>query len=148
MMTFLTDLRAMNPNLINQNLASNLWTAAREATTTPTTEGAFAPRVSLYESSEAYWVRMEVPGIASDKIELTLERDELTVKGEKIRETLEEGMRWLRNERPYGTFERTFRFTTPIAIDGVVAETRDGILTIRVAKAPESLPRKINVIAK
>lgn len=151
MMTFLTDLRSMNPNLINQNLASNLWSAAREATiapTGPTTENVFAPRVSLCESNEAYWVRMEIAGIAQDKIELTFERDELTIKGEKLRETLEEGMRWLRNERAYGTFARTFRFTTPVAVDGIVAETRDGILTVRVAKAPEALARKINVIAK
>ncbi len=134
---FLTDLHPM---------ASTLWNT-RQATQTP--EAAeFTPGVSLFESADAYWVRMEIPGVPADKIELTFERDQLLVKGEKARETLDEGMRWLRNERPYGAFERTFRFTTPVAADGVVAETRDGILTIRVAKAPESLPKKINVIAK
>lgn len=134
---FLTDLHPM---------ASTLWNQTRPTPAPEATE--FTPRVSLFESTDAYWVRMEIPGVPADKIELTFERDQLLVKGEKARETLDEGMRWLRNERPYGAFERTFRFTTPVASDGVVAETRDGILTIRVAKAPESLPKKINVVAK
>ncbi|MCW8139449.1 MAG: Hsp20/alpha crystallin family protein [Planctomycetota bacterium] len=138
-MMFLTDLRPMT-----SNLASSLWNERAEAREAET----FTPRVSLFESVDAYWVRMEIPGVAADKIELTFERDQLLVKGEKALETLDEGMRWLRNERPYGAFERTFRFTAPVAVDGVQAETRDGILTIRVAKAPESLPKKINVIAK
>ena len=133
-MMFLTDLRPMSP-----------WTAARTA---PTPAEAFNPRVSLYESNDAYWVRMELPGISAEQLELTFERDELTVKGNKIQETLDEGMKWLRNERSYGRFERTFRFTTPVAADGVQAESRDGILTIRVAKAPESLPKKINIVTK
>lgn len=136
-MMFLTDLHPMT---------STLWNTRPTAAAPEASE--FAPRVSLFESSDAYWVRMEIPGVPADKIELTFERDQLLVKGEKLREELDEGMRWLRNERPYGAFERTFRFTTPVAPDAVVAETRDGILTIRVAKAPESLPKKINVVAK
>ena len=141
-MMFLTDLH-LQPN----SMASTLWNA-RPATAPREATSDFAPRMSLFESADAYWVRMEIPGVPADKIELTFERDQLIVKGEKVQETLDEGMRWLRNERPYGAFERTFRFTTPVAPDGVVAETRDGILTIRVAKAPEALPKKINVIAK
>jgi HSP20 family protein len=70
------------------------------------------------------------------------------VKGHKVQETLDEGMKWLRNERAYGRFERTFRFTTPVQADAVQAESRDGVLTIRVAKAPESLPKKISIVAK
>lgn len=138
-MMFLTDLRPMT-----STMSSTMW-ATRKA---PEAEGEFTPRMSLFESPDAYWVRMEVPGVPADKIELTFERDQLIVKGEKAKETLDEGMRWLRNERVYGSFERTFRFTTPVSADGVEAETRDGILTIRVAKAPESLPKKINVVAK
>jgi HSP20 family protein len=134
-MMFLTDLRPM----------SSFANAVRP---TPTPAETFTPRVSLFESKDAYWVRMELPGITAEQLELTFERDELTVKGKKIQETLEEGMKWLRNERTYGAFERTFRFTTPVAADGVQAESRDGILTIRVAKAPESLPKKINIVTK
>ena len=113
----------------------------------PTAEP-FAPRVSLAESNEAYWVRMEIPGIPAEQIELTFERDELLVKGVKTPEKLDESMKWLRNERSYGSFERTFRFTTPVQVDGVQAEARDGILTIRVAKAPEAQPKKINIVVK
>ena len=133
-MMFLTDLRPMSP-----------FATARTA---PTPAETFAPRVSLFESNEAYWVRLEVPGISPEQIELTFERDELIVKGAKRQETLEEGMKWLRNERTFGQFERSFRFTTPVQADAVHAEQHDGILTIRVAKAPESLPKKINIVAK
>lgn len=138
-MMFLTDLRPMN----------NLFANAAQNPLRPNAPEPFTPRVSLYEAKEAFWVRMEIPGVPAEQIELTFERDELTVRGEKTRETLsEDEARWIRNERAYGKFERTFKFATPVAADQVQAETRDGILTIRIAKAPESLPKKINVVAK
>lgn len=112
------------------------------------TEGGFQPFVSIFEAADAYVIRAELPGVTVDSLEITLERDELTIKGEKLREVLADGATWLRDERGYGKFERTFRFTTPVANDGVVAEMHDGLLTIRVAKAKEALPRKITVVSK
>jgi HSP20 family protein len=138
-MMFLTELR---PTTWTNNAFANAAKAIKPAAET------FAPRVSLYETADAFWVRAEIPGIAVDQLEITLERDEMTIKGEKAREALDGESRWLHDERLFGSFVRTFRFTTPVAQDGVQAETRDGVLTVRVAKAKEALARKINIVAK
>jgi HSP20 family protein len=108
----------------------------------------FAPRVSLIESGEAFLVRAELPGITTEQLELSFEKDALTIKGQKNRETIPSEARWLHEERGFGTFERTFRFTTPVDADTIQAETNNGILTIRIQKAKSALPKKITVISK
>ena len=141
-MMFLTELR---PTTWTSNPFAN---AANAVKATKTAAETFAPRVSLHETADAFLIRAEIPGISIDQLEITLERDEMTIRGEKSREVIEPESRWLHDERLFGGFQRTFRFTTPVAQDGVQAETRDGVLAIRVAKAKEALARKINIVAK
>lgn len=147
-MMFLTEMRpytfnpkpsyAANPGSITRKVENNA----------TTTEGAFAPRVSLSETTDAFMIKAELPGVTVDQLELSFEKDELTIKGEKPREVLQGEARWVHDERTFGRFERSFRFTTPIDAETIQAETRDGILTIRVAKAKSALPKKITIVAK
>src|SRR5215218_3802123 len=99
-MMFLTELR---PTTWTNNPFANAAKAIKPAAET------FTPHVSLYETADAFWIRAEIPGITAEQIEISLERDEMTIKGEKAREVLEVESRWLHDERLFGGFQRTFR---------------------------------------
>lgn len=156
-MMFMTEVRpyAWNP-ITGETKATR--TAAPTATQSPTNNNAtqstpaptnvFAPRVSLVETADAFMVRAEIPGMTTDQLELSFEKDALLIKGEKARDPLPTEGRWLHEERAFGRFERTFRFTTPVDADSIQAETSNGILTIRILKAKSAMPKKINVISK
>ena len=143
-MMFLTELRPMN--FAGQMTANQKSIKVRTPGETAPA-GTFQPPVSLFETAESYVIQMELPGVNPESIDLVLENGELTVRGIKTPETTGESQ-WHANERGFGPFERRFRFQTAVAQDGVGAESQFGVLTIRVAKAKEALPKKIQVIAR
>ena len=132
---FLTELRPMGAS----------WTVqtGRPQTTTPTTP-TWQPRARYFETPTQFGLHLEIPGIDPTTIDLTLANGELTLMGEKPAFTLEDGQLHL-NEIPTGTFERTFTFPAQVDTDSITAETRFGILTVTVAKAPEAITRKIQI---
>lgn len=152
-MMFLTELRPMQwgmptPNQAQAQAAAQANLArAIKVQTQQQAQAAFQPRVSLCETPEAYAIHMELPGVSPETLELVLQNDELLVRGEKRPETLQDGQ-WHVNERTFGAFERSFRFPTHVSQDGVQAETIQGILQIKVAKAKEAVARKIQVTAR
>jgi HSP20 family protein len=100
------------------------------------TMGEWTPRVDLTESPDALMARVEIPGIDPKDVQVTLENEILTVKGEKREEIDEKKERFLRTERSYGAFIRTMKL--PMAVDGarVVATFKNGLLEIVMPKAP------------
>lgn len=147
-MMFLTELRPMN--WAGQQTQAQIPTPNAKSLKVRTPENqlhAFQPCVSLFETAETYTIQMELPGVNPETIDLVLQNDELTIRGAKTPETTTE-TQWHLNERGFGPFERRFRFATPVQQDGIAAETRFGVLTVRVAKAKEALPKKIQVIAR
>ena len=108
-------------------------------------ETAFAPALELFEGPERYRLTVELPGVDPASVELTLTDGELTLKGSKPASTVEGEGTWHLRETSWGEFERTFTFPTPVAADGVQAQSRHGVLTVTVAKAPEAISRKIPI---
>ncbi len=106
---------------------------------------AWRPQVDLTETEQAYVIQAELPGIDPADVEITVERDTLTLKGEKKGVEKREGDAARVVERRYGAFTRTFRFPEPLADDAVSAAAKNGLLTITVAKAPEATPKRIVV---
>lgn len=103
------------------------------------------PPAEVVETENAFLVQLELPGVPASAVDVSLAGDTLTVRGEKKAvERAENDTVWA-DERRYGRFERTFQFHAPIAPDGVEAESRNGLLTIRVDKSSEAQPRKIEV---
>ncbi|MCP5086061.1 MAG: Hsp20/alpha crystallin family protein [Rhodobacteraceae bacterium] len=111
--------------------------------------GWFQPAAEARSDEDAYEIRLEVPGIEKDDLELTLEDGLLTISGEK--ETVKEEKResYYFSERQYGSFSRSFRLPGDANSDAISADTKNGVLTIRVPKDPEPEPsgRKIEVKA-
>jgi HSP20 family protein len=94
------------------------------------------PNVDVHETDEAYTVTAELPGIELKDIELSLDDNLLTLRGEKRSERKEEqaGLRY--NERSYGRFERSIPFAAEIAADKVDATCEAGVLKVTLPKTP------------
>ena len=107
------------------------------------TINAIAPRTNINELDDSYVFSMEMPGVAKGKVELTVEGDTLTVKGEKIVKVETKGL--IRREIRAEKFERSFTLGTDIDRDKVTAKMADGVLTVTLQKLAEQVGRKISV---
>lgn len=110
-------------------------------TATPTWNG---PRVDLYDQGEHLMFVAEVPGLTDKDLKLSVNAETLTISGERKTETPEGYAQHLR-ERGVYKFSRSFAFPCKIDVEKVQAHMQDGILEIKVAKAPEAKPRQIEV---
>lgn len=105
----------------------------------------WTPPVDLIETPQAYLLRLEIPGVNPDDVEVTLAGDTLTVRGEKRIGDKSADETWCLTERVAGQFERSFRLPAPASTKEIEAEVRHGVLAIRVMKAAEAQPRKITI---
>jgi HSP20 family protein len=101
--------------------------------------------VDVAENEDGYIVKASVPGINPDELEITLEDNVLTLKGEvSADEEINEDQYHVR-ERRYGSFSRSVRFPVAVNGDDVEATYENGILTLNVPKAEEVKPRRIAI---
>ena len=110
--------------------------------------GEWAPKVDVVETKDAVVVKAELPGMEQKDINVELENQVLTIKGEKHQEKEEKGERFHRTERSWGAFSRTFRL--PAAVEGgkVNATFKSGVLTVTLPKAPTAKGTTIPVKAE
>jgi len=119
------------------------WSALRLAARGPGWERQAFPAINVYESGEAFGVEAEVPGVAPEDLDLTVEGNVLTISG--VRKADEFKGTFHRRERPAGRFSRSLSFNVPLDGGHVEAQCTDGVLVARIAKAPEAKARKIAV---
>ena len=105
------------------------------------------PRLDLSETDGEIEICMDAPGVKPEEIDIQLEGDVLTVRGEHTEEKEEkdEGRRFHRIERHSGTFSRSVRLPAAVQEDKIDAELKDGVLRICLPKAEESKPHKIPI---
>ena len=117
------------------------------ASTDPTSAGAFSPALDVEENEEQFVLHIELPGVAAEDVEVSLEENVLTIAGERrfYDEKSSDGFR--RIERHFGRFHRAVRLPDRVAGEDVQASYRDGLLTVTVPKAEEAKPRRIEVQA-
>lgn len=103
------------------------------------------PPLNLYDAADRYILSMQLPGMASSDIELTITGESLTLRGEwkRAEGVKEDGYR--RQERPTGRWSRTITLPERVASTQVGASLADGILTITFPKAESTKPRQITV---
>src|SRR5512146_1179271 len=107
--------------------------------------GNFVPPVDVYEDENSIQVRLEVPGIDEKDIDIRLENNVLTVRGERKFEKEEKEENFHRIERRYGSFTRSFTLPATVNSEDVQADYEKGVLTIRLAKRAEAKPKQIKV---
>jgi len=106
------------------------------------------PATEASGGETAYTIRMELPGVGEEDVELTVEDGAVTIRGEKKTETERSGDTWFFSERQYGAFRRSFRLPPDADAEGVSARMKDGVLTVSVPKtAPEAAEkaRKVEI---
>jgi HSP20 family protein len=106
---------------------------------------AWAPAVDVRETGEAYVFTAELPGLKKEDVSITLEDRVLTLSGERKLEEEESKNSYHRIERSYGAFSRSF--TLPVEVDSAKVEARfdSGLLTVKVPKAEQVKPRRIDI---
>ncbi|HTU57988.1 MAG TPA: Hsp20/alpha crystallin family protein, partial [Polyangiales bacterium] len=95
--------------------------------------------------SERLVLRAELPGVKREDIEVSIDANVLTLKGERKLEKEEQGRRYHRIERAYGTFVRQFQLPSNVDTTQIDAQLSEGILTVALNKKQELKPRKIDV---
>ena len=109
----------------------------------------WAPRVDVIESDAAYVISAELPGLEDKDVEVTVADGVLTLKGEKNAAEEEERENYFRKERVYGRFERSFRLPEEVEANKVMANFKNGVLTVGVPKSEEaqSVVHKVEIEA-
>ena len=111
----------------------------------PLTRHRHYPPINVYWSTDAYGLEMEVPGVEPQDLELTVKGNVVTVTGLKKAEGREGSFH--RRERPAGRFSRSVRLPAKLDPSKVEAHYQDGVLVVRLVKAPEAQARRIAVKA-
>jgi HSP20 family protein len=109
------------------------------------TSGTFVPAVDIYEDEHNITLKLEAPGVDQKDIDIRLENNTLTVRGERKFESEEKEENFHRIERRYGSFSRSFSLPNSVDTENVKAEYKDGILNIQLAKKEEAKPKQIKV---
>ena len=109
------------------------------------TSAVWAPRTDLSETDDAFRIRLDVPGTTKDDIAINLQNNTLTVSGERSSERQEDGEEYVRVERAFGNFHRTFTLPDAVDPDRVEATYDEGVLTINVPKTETSTRRQIEI---
>lgn len=107
--------------------------------------GEWTPALDFKETPDAFVATVEVPGIDPKELEVNVEGQVLTVKGEKKQEREEKGEQYYRMERSWGAFARSLRLPAPVDADKVTAAFKNGVLTVTLPKAPGSKGTKVTV---
>lgn len=105
----------------------------------------WVPRVDILETSEAFIIQADVPGVSPEGLEVHMDKDTLIIEGERVFEARDKDAKGVRTERQAGKFQR--RFLLPDAADAanIQASCEHGVLEVVVPKRPEEQPRRVPV---
>ena len=109
------------------------------------TTASFVPAVDIYEDAQKVVLKLEVPGIEEKDLDVRVENNTLTVKGERKFEKEEKEENFHRIERRYGSFYRAFTLPTTVDSDSVQANYNAGVLKLELKKKAEAQPKQIKV---
>jgi len=109
---------------------------------------AWSPATDIVENDTGYVVKVELPGMSKDEVKITMQENQLSIRGEKKHE--EEGKEngYHRIERSYGAFQRCFALPTAVDASKIDASFKDGILTVTLPRSEAAKPKTIEVKAR
>ena len=109
----------------------------------------YNPDVDTNETAKEYVMRVDLPGIERDRINVKVENNQIIISGERETEKEEskKGSGFYRSERSFGSFLRSIPLPADADVNGMTAESMKGVLTIRIPKlaASQAAPKKINI---
>lgn len=104
--------------------------------------------MDAYRNNDTFVVMFDLPGVTTESIELTVEKNVLTVHAERTRPTPSDDIEMVAAERPQGTFSRQLFLGDTLDADGIEAEYRSGVLTLKIPVAEKAKPRRVEVRAR
>lgn len=111
------------------------------------TAAAWTPLVDVFEDTEGITLKVELPEVAVDDVDIQVEGNTLTLRGERKLENSAQQEGYHRVERSFGSFARRFTLPSTVEMSAVTARCRDGVLRIFLPKKAETKPRQVKVFA-
>jgi len=105
----------------------------------------WAPAVDIYEGEHELVVKADLPDIKPEELDIRVENNILTIRGERKFEKKVDEKNYLRVERAYGSFARSFSLANTVNTEAIKAEYKDGVLTLSIPKREEAKPKQIKV---
>jgi HSP20 family protein len=105
----------------------------------------WSPLVDVYEDADGITLKAELPEVDAKDVEIQVEQNTLTLKGERKLEREDKRDGYHRIERTYGAFARTFTLPSTVDVEHITAESKDGVLRVFLPKKAETKPRQIKV---
>lgn len=105
----------------------------------------WAPAVDIYETEHELVVKADLPGVDPKDLDIRVENNILTIRGERKFEKKVNEDNYLRVERTYGAFSRTFSLANTVNSEAIKADYQNGVLTLTVPKREEAKPKQIKV---
>jgi HSP20 family protein len=127
-----------------QNRVNSLFREMNEGDS-PLTTASFVPAVDVYEDAKRVVLKLEVPGMEEKDLDIRVENNTLTVKGERKLEKDEKEENFHRIERRFGSFYRAFTLPSTVDTENVQASYNAGILKLELNKKAEAQPKQIKV---
>jgi HSP20 family protein len=125
---------------INRLFNESFGRTAEEASITT-----WAPPVDIYETEQELVVKADLPEIDPKDLDIRVENNILTIRGERKFEKKTEENNYLRVERAYGAFSRSFSLASTVNTEAIKAEYKNGVLTLTIPKREEAKPKQIKV---
>jgi HSP20 family protein len=125
---------------INRFFNEALDRSSDEASLTP-----WAPAVDIYETEQALVVKADLPDIKPEDLDIRVENNILTIRGERKFEKQVNEENYLRVERSYGSFSRSFSLANSVNAEAIQADYKNGVLTLSIPKREEAKPKQIKV---
>lgn len=104
------------------------------------------PPVSVYENSTAFHLQMELPGVSKENIKIELKNQNIVISGKKDKQVMPEEFVLMHNKFHYGSFSRNIPLSKKTNSEDIVAEFKNGILSIIVGKKPETAAKNIPIL--
>jgi len=113
----------------------------------PSMVATWSPLVDVYEDPDGIVLKAELPEVEAKDVDIQVEGNQLTIKGERKLEREDKREGYHRIERTYGTFARSFTLPATVDAEHITAESKDGVLRIFLPKKAETKPRQIKIAA-
>ena len=105
----------------------------------------WAPAVDIYETENELVIKAELPEVVEKDIDVRVENNMLTIRGERKFEQSVKEDNYLRVERAYGSFSRSFSLPNTVNTEGIEATYKDGVLKVVLPKRAESKPKQVKI---
>ena len=105
----------------------------------------WAPAVDIYETEHTLVVKADIPEIKPEELDIRAENNILTIRGERKFEKQVSENNYLRVERSYGSFSRSFSLANTVNAEAIKADYKNGVLTLSIPKREEAKPKQIKV---